>query len=530
MNNYLYEEIKQEDEDESGDHYSLFFMSDSVIGAPQGSKIGDIDCAALLQKNTVPFLKRGNGIYFGAYSDQERTTFKWFNFELNECPKSILTNFSTSIQHVKSQDVGQDVKNFIKSQEGAYTPENFLVGWDDDVHKYDTREMLNDIAFKFANPFPIDPNKTDLARDMIADACVFVDYNPLTQPADIKSEYAQGFHFDTTKNHDVLRRGKEGDVDDQRVKNSTMSLITAINLFNKAETLLDRKKAFEALGTGLHPLQDIHAHSNEYVTLYESSYRPLNLLFKQPSDKIFYFSSHANWNGYSADDKTVKPERYHCSQAITYLYGLTFAIATKQIDMGSECGGMGHDGSVKDVLAKVDRIINDLLEPPKGNAKNIKYLKTMEGFLRESKFILEPLAKGEKSENKKEEKNEKNEKNESSEQSEQAKLVIEKIDNLLVLATEVTQQDKITVTKIDSVASCANFAAQSLFYWGAHQVCDSAVFKFVADVYAGLINHLQKQHEHNLLNNNRNTYFAPVPDAPDNVGKFIEERIIFGNT
>ncbi|MFA6409230.1 MAG: hypothetical protein WCW01_03540 [Gammaproteobacteria bacterium] len=81
-----------------------------------------------------------------------------------------------------------------------------------------------------------------------------VDYDEKTRPV-IPHHDPQGWHFN------VLQNSQDGSLSDSRIKHALEKLIAAVSLYKNGEF----GEAFRNLGQGLHPLQDVFAHTNAFI-------------------------------------------------------------------------------------------------------------------------------------------------------------------------------------------------------------------------------------------------------------------------
>lgn len=167
-----------------------------------------------------------------------------------------------------------------------------------------------------------------------------VDYGA-TAPERLFDKDAQSWHFNTNSDLGMIIINLEAQEvqlqcsygsspGDSRIQHAVSYLLEAIDKYNKGDRSLYLKK----LGIGLHPLQDIFAHTDDFVTRYVII-----------GDQTWSGYSHANQRGIGADDtdwisgcsplSSVAAERtlglnqrYSDAKTISYLYLLFFLYAT----------------------------------------------------------------------------------------------------------------------------------------------------------------------------------------------------------
>ncbi|MCK4608819.1 MAG: ankyrin repeat domain-containing protein [Gammaproteobacteria bacterium] len=226
--------------------------------------------------------------------------------------------------------------------------ERRLGGWGEDIHKgYKTNEgpfaTLNSLTkdrcidfFHFhadeprhlINPIDNGPQGTyiwaqqvgfleeDAAR--IAYRCNNVDFNTAkTNPVFLPTRYHQSWHFN--RNYKVAPEMSEGD---SRFQHGLDALFDAIHLAAVGEHI----RSVERLGEGLHPPQDMFAHTDSFVTI--------GAMYHHHKNKKGEYADVAQYTGDPRSSATIinEPEigtgtlsqRYSDTKTISYIYLLLY--------------------------------------------------------------------------------------------------------------------------------------------------------------------------------------------------------------
>lgn len=193
----------------------------------------------------------------------------------------------------------------------------------------------------------------------IGNACNDVDAGDTDPVLHLDNEEAQSWHFNTnfpietiTRNNKELGCRYAGYPGDSRMQHAVVELKKAIDEYNNG---VITPEVLHHLGKGLHPLQDIFAHGDQFVTAYQ---------YKENNNKEKYIYSHANEKGKFADvafafnnrqDLSKIPEdrnnglnqRYSDTKTITYIYFLIFLYNT----------GLFEKKPFSDQLGKIKNIV-----------------------------------------------------------------------------------------------------------------------------------------------------------------------------
>lgn len=131
-----------------------------------------------------------------------------------------------------------------------------LGGWGTEIHNgLKNNDGFETLGLKGTYQWCVELGFSSKHAKWISEACDSVDSGH-TSPKKISSSEAQGWHFDTNNN--------EGGPKDSRIFNTVDRLNNALAKA-KSDRSKHSKRALETLGHGLHPLQDIFAHTSQFV-------------------------------------------------------------------------------------------------------------------------------------------------------------------------------------------------------------------------------------------------------------------------
>ncbi|KAH3763173.1 caspase 8 [Pelomyxa schiedti] len=203
---------------------------------------------------------------------------------IKQCKDGRNTTAQQVLDSFLNFDPSSNVHDYDSGDRALFQPRAFMVDWGETVHKGNTWKWLCEAGFD------------EEWSSHVSKSCQKVDDALSTTPSNIFSAYAQSWHFNI--NHTV----EGGHDSDSRLQHCLQQL-------RKALGKSVRREAAKNLGKGLHPLQDVFAHADEFVTVVRH-YNPLGSL----STYSLYWT-HANRRGWNADEESVvdftdKEKRY----------------------------------------------------------------------------------------------------------------------------------------------------------------------------------------------------------------------------
>lgn len=161
-------------------------------------------------------------------------------------------------------------------------------GWDDEQHYGDNgKDESTKGEGTFVWAFP-GAGFTEKEARIIASANVgvdgflkgFIGYTSpvVTGETTRLSDIPQGWHFNTSALTDDAQRKQNGTMQDTRIVHAVFSLDVAVNLAKQKDT----DGSLFHLGCGLHALQDVFAHTSDFVTV-SNDYAPLGVKIQRYS-------------------------------------------------------------------------------------------------------------------------------------------------------------------------------------------------------------------------------------------------------
>lgn len=178
-------------------------------------------------------------------------------------------------------------------------------GWNKDVHKKQTKHWCWELGM------------CDRDGRVVAKACHGVDLgktNTIKYPSDPR---VQRWHFNINEfvdDKDVVHVG-DGDPTDSRIQ-------IAVKQFKKAANEVDREKALKKLGKGLHPLQDLFAHTMAFVSVWKAPRKCCNhILNMEADDRKHKNNDEDSPLSLDLDDRKLGfSQRYTSTKLITKFY------------------------------------------------------------------------------------------------------------------------------------------------------------------------------------------------------------------
>lgn len=165
-------------------------------------------------------------------------------------------------------------------------------------------------------------NKNDLPAARIGYYARHVDYISDKKPISFGTA-EQSWHFNRSKERD-------GSVFDTRIVHTLDCLISAIKKRHAGEIT----NAFNVLGEGLHPLQDLFAHSPDFVTKICIDLKVLKIcahhhLDKMEADEPGYINPDISPLSAIDNSEGQVSQRYSNTKTMTYIYLMLFRLATE---------------------------------------------------------------------------------------------------------------------------------------------------------------------------------------------------------
>lgn len=247
-------------------------------------------------------------------------------------------------------------------------------GWGDEIHEGSTPSLcpygriisLEQRSMKDAagNLRPVE-GTLDWAIDMgfaddqahrIAASCVGVDaFWSGTYPVPFIGD--QSWHFNTTR-----RATTDGDIHDTRIQHAVEKLQEAVLEWGNARENFT-PSVLHALGRGLHPLQDVFAHTIPMVNKYLGGMFQEHITSRgQPDNPLYISNEEESPNTFvKISSEQFCSQRYSDTKTATYLYLLLFLHATRLVTQPQ-------------FESHVEKIVNNLIEGkhPRINGTNVE--------------------------------------------------------------------------------------------------------------------------------------------------------------